>query len=141
MSLSQTAMEKLKEEYAKIMLEKAQLAQQQQQAYTSHQAHVNAHQQAAQHTYISNNTGGYINALNPYAQQAPITIAEEKLDEGAWDVPVSQLVDLWIVRYGSKWVNSDELDEFYHIAARRLRALNKLETHFVNSTDVYRIVE
>jgi hypothetical protein len=81
--------------------------------------------------------------LNPYAQQAPIPIEVpvHKLDEGAWDIPISQLVDLWTVRYGSKWVNEDELDEFYKITAKRLRALHKVESHYVNGNDVYRIVE
>jgi hypothetical protein len=71
----------------------------------------------------------------------PTPVHEEKLNEGAWDVPVSQLVDLWIVRYGSKWVNEDELDGFYEVASRRLRQLNKVESHYVNGMDVYRIVE
>ena len=138
MSLSQTsgltveAMDRLKAEYMRLQLEKAQLAQQQQTAYNAHQAHINAHQQAAQHTYIN----------NPYAQQIPVPIVpQHNLNEGAWDVPISQLVDLWVVKYGTKWVNHNELDEFYEVASRRLKALNKLEQHYVNGTDVYKIVE
>jgi hypothetical protein len=142
MSLSQDTLEKLQKEYAKIMLEKAQLAQQQ-TAY-------NAAQQQAVHTYTTNNTGnltlGGAVAPNTSAwwNQTPVAIdmpPEEKLDEGAWDVAISQLVDLWVVRYGSRWVNESELDEFYKVAAKRLRPLNKIEMHFVNSMDVYRIVE
>lgn len=63
------------------------------------------------------------------------------LNEGAWDIPISQLVDLWVVRYGNKWVDESELDEFYEVAARRLRTLNKIESHYVNGKDVFRIVE
>jgi hypothetical protein len=76
-----------------------------------------------------------------YQSPIPIEVPVHKLDEGAWDVPISQLVDLWTVRYGSKWVNEDELDEFYKITAKRLRALHKVESHYVNGNDVYRIVE
>jgi hypothetical protein len=81
----------------------------------------------------------------PYlAQQAPATFTEApriNLNEGAWDIPVSQLVDLWVVRYGSRWVKHEELDEFYSIAATRLDKIHKLETHYLNGTNVYRIVE
>ena len=149
MSLSQTSglteetMDRLKAEYMRTQLEKAQLAQQQ-TAYNVHQAHINAHQQAISNQGLTLTTSGTSSSwISPYAQQTPIpvTIPEEKLDEGAWDVPISQLVDLWIVRYGSKWVNEAELDEFYSVAAKRLKRLNKVEQHYVNASDVYRIVE
>jgi hypothetical protein len=124
MTLSQDTLDKLHEKYLEMQMQQAMLTQQQQ-------------------VYTTTNTGGFINALNPYAQQSPIPIEVpvHKLDEGAWDVPISQLVDLWTVRYGSKWVNDDELDEFYKITAKRLRALHKVESHYVNGMDVYRIVE
>ena len=85
-------------------------------------------------------------ATNPYAYQqqqtpVPIDIPKYNLEEGAWDVPISQLVDLWTVRFGSKWVDESDLDEFYKVASQRLRALNKVESHFVNGKDVFRIVE
>ena len=149
MSLSQTsgltveAMDRLKAEYMRTQLEKAQLAQQQ-TAYNVHQAHINAHQQAISNQGLTLTTSGTSSSwISPYAQQTPIpvTIPEEKLDEGAWDVSISQLYDLWVVRFGSKWVNESELDEFYRVASRRLRALNKVEMHYVNGVDVYRIVE
>lgn len=67
----------------------------------------------------------------------------ESLNEGAWAVPVSQLIDLWTVKYGSKWVQQSELDEFYWIAAKRLIQLNKIEQHNLASVSlpVLRIVE
>jgi hypothetical protein len=126
--LTEETMEKLREEYAKMQLQQALAAQQAQQTYASQNATL------AQQAHAWGQGRGY---KAPTLEEAPPT----KLDEGAWDVPISQLVDLWIVRYGTKWVNSDELDDFYAVAARRLRGLNKLETHYVNSTDVYRIVE
>jgi hypothetical protein len=125
MSLSQASelivetVDKLKAEYTRLQLEKAQLAQQQQTlAYPT--------------TTLS---------YPHYQSPIPIEVPSYDLNEGAWDVPISQLVDLWTVRYGSKWVREDELDEFYKITAKRLRPLNKLETHYVNGADVHRIVE
>ena len=120
--LTKEAMEKLQAEYMKTHLQLAQ-----QQAYTSTQAHINAHQQTLAYPH--------------YQSPIPIEVPVHKLDEGAWDVPVSQLVDLWTVRHGSKWVSEAELDDFYEVASRRLRQLNKLEQHYVNGKDVFRIVE
>jgi hypothetical protein len=120
--LTKEAMEKLQAEYMKTHLQLAQ-----QQAYTSTQAHINAHQQTLAYPH--------------YQSPIPIDVPQHNLNEGAWDVPVSQLVDLWTVRHGSKWVSEAELDDFYEVASRRLRQLNKLEQHYVNGKDVFRIVE
>ena len=89
-----------------------------------------AQAQQAQLTWASQN-----------AYQNPIEPPKAKLDEGAWDIAITQLVDLWVVRHGSKWVKQDELDEFYNVAVMRLQKLNKIEQHYVNGTNVYRIVE
>lgn len=95
--------------------------------------------------YTSTNTqpgGFYPTAAGHWT--AP-TFTEEvpsiNLDEGAWDVPISQLVDLWTVRFGSRWVKHEELDEFYSVAVTRLDKVHKVETHYLNGTNVYRIVE
>lgn len=115
--------QKVHEAYAKMQAEKAMQAQ---QAYGT-----------------SNVTLGAF-SHTPYLAQQQATFTEQptiNLEEGAWDIPVSQLVDLWTVRYGSKWVDESDLDEFYKVASRRLRALNKVESHFVNGKDVFRIVE
>jgi hypothetical protein len=128
--LTKEAMDKLKAEYMKTQL---QMAQQQ-------QAHINAHQQALG-AYTTTTTSPSWTTLGMQSSPIPIEVPVHKLDEGAWDIPISQLVDLWTVRYGSKWVNEDELDEFYKITAKRLRALHKVESHYVNGNDVFRIVE
>ena len=92
--------------------------------------------QAVQPTYTSNVSLGAFSQLPPIVPDPPIN-----LTEGAWDVPVSQLIDLWTVRYGSRWVDEGEVDEFYAVAVTRLTRLNKVEAHHVNGKDVYRIVE
>lgn len=129
MSLSHDTLEKIREKYAELQMQQA-LAQQQQAAYTTSNTG----------NVTLNSLGAYTTTL-PYQSPIPIEVPQHNLNEGAWDVPISQLVDLWTVRYGSKWVNEDELDEFYQIAAKRLRMLHKLEQHYVNGSDVYRIVE
>lgn len=124
--VDQATLEKLKQEYYKIQAQKAMQAQQ---------------------AYTSNGTGAFFptTAINPYLTQQQATFTQEppriNLDEGAWDVPISQLVDLWTVRFGSKWVSTSELDEFYSVAVTRLTRLNKVETHYVNGNNVHRIVE
>ena len=67
------------------------------------------------------------------------------LSEGAWSVPISQLIDLWVVKFGGKWVDHEDIfsDEFYQIACLRLEKTGKLETHYLQDRHmpVYRIVE
>lgn len=133
--LTQTQMQELHEKYMKAQM----LAQQ------SHQAHTQAHLAAQQQSHTGGLLGGQNSLRQPAqtwgAQNAYQKQEQTKLDEGAWDVAVSQLIDLWIVRHGSKWVKRDELDDFYIVAAQRLQRLNKIEEHYVNGTNVYRIVE
>ena len=113
MTLSQDTLEKLHEKYLETQM-------QQQLATGTERFRINANGTI--------NIGG-------------LEVPTVNLDEGAWDIPVSQLVDLWTVRHGSKWVSEAELDDFYEVASRRLRQLNKLEQHYVNGKDVFRIVE
>ena len=84
---------------------------------------------------------------NAYQQAQAIKDEPPKvnLNEGAWSIPISQLVDLWVVRFGSKWVDHEEVagDEFYQIASLRLEKMGKLETHHLQDRymPVYKIVE
>lgn len=113
-----------------------------------------------------NGYGGYQNMANnaSHAQQDLLqqlasvfdsahmqaqTVKEEppkvNLSEGAWSVPISQLIDLWVVKFGGKWVDHKDIvsDEFYQIACLRLERTGKLETHYLQNRHmpVYRIVE
>lgn len=77
---------------------------------------------------------------------APITSvnsnpSEEDLKDGAWAATISQLGDLWTVRFGSGWVGESELDDFYRIAKVRLEGLHKIEKVQGAKATVYRIVE
>ena len=65
------------------------------------------------------------------------------LEEGAWVAAISELENLWLVKFGSKWVQHPELDEFYKVAVERLIKAKKMETHHLTqiSLPVYRIIE
>ena len=65
------------------------------------------------------------------------------LESGAWAAAISELENLWLVKFGSKWVHAPELDEFYQVACERLIKVKKMESHHITSisTPVYRIIE
>jgi hypothetical protein len=65
------------------------------------------------------------------------------LEAGAWAAAISELENLWLVKFGSKWVHAPELDEFYQVACERLIKVKKMESHHITSisTPVYRIIE
>jgi hypothetical protein len=65
------------------------------------------------------------------------------LEEGAWAAAISELENLWLVKYGSKWVQNVDMDEFYQVVCKRLISAGKLETHHLTqiSLPVYRIIE
>ena len=65
------------------------------------------------------------------------------LESGAWVAAISELENLWLVKFGSKWVHAPELDEFYSVACERLIKVKKMESHHITSisTPVYRIIE
>ena len=65
------------------------------------------------------------------------------LEAGAWAAAISELENLWLVKFGSKWVHAPELDEFYSVACERLIKVKKMESHHITSisTPVYRIIE
>jgi hypothetical protein len=65
------------------------------------------------------------------------------LEEGAWVASITELENLWLVKFGSKWVQHPEIDEFYKVAEARLISAKKMETHHLTqiSLPVYRIIE
>lgn len=80
------------------------------------------------------------------AQAVPNVLAQPfNKDDAAWEASISTLVDVWLAKYGSEWVNEVELidDKFFAIAATRLLKLNRLERINIPTSmhTVYRIVE
>jgi hypothetical protein len=83
------------------------------------------------------------NITQPYGQFKVLT--EKDLKNDAMKAPLSALVDMWTVRWGSEWVGETEFqeDDFWRIALVRLTGANKLEKHNLANQymSVYRIIE
>ena len=90
-------------------------------------------------TLTTANTG----IQQPYGQFKVLT--EKDLKHDAMKAPLSALVDMWTVRWGSEWVSETEFqeDDFWRIALVRLTGANKLEKHNLANQymSVYRIIE
>lgn len=59
--------------------------------------------------------------------------SQDDLDHAVFKTPVEDLVNMWLAKYGSDWVNKQDVlnDEFYEWAAMRLRAVGRLEEHTI----------
>ena len=79
----------------------------------------------------------------PYGKFKALT--EQDLRHEGMKAPLSALVDMWTVRWGSEWVSETEFqeDDFWRIALVRLTGANKLEKHNLANQymSVYRIIE
>jgi hypothetical protein len=86
---------------------------------------------------------GNLEFRQPYGQFKVLT--EQDLKHDAMKAPLSALVDMWTVRWGSEWVSETEFqeDDFWRIALVRLTGANKLEKHNLANQymSVYRIIE
>jgi len=67
----------------------------------------------------------------------------EIVNSKAWDMPIENLADLWIVRFGNEWVRNEEIDQFYYVVCSRLLDTGLLERHSLPNAfePVYRLVE
>jgi hypothetical protein len=83
------------------------------------------------------------NITQPYGQFKALT--EQDLKHDGMKAPLSALVDMWTVRWGSEWVGEVNFqeDDFWRIALVRLTGANKLEKHNLANQymSVYRIIE
>ena len=66
-------------------------------------------------------------------------ITTAMLESEAFTVPVNRLIDVWITRFGNKWVNLEEIeeDEFFSNAFKRLKQLGEVEVHFLTDRARY----
>lgn len=91
------------------------------------------------------NAGGFTlgSVQQPYGTFKVLT--EEDLQHEAMKAPLSALVDMWVVRWSSKWVGESEFkeDTFWRIALIRLTGANRLEKHNLANQfeSVYRVIE
>jgi hypothetical protein len=109
------------------------------------QGQLNAAQFDAQKALGAMNTQGmgnvFYGGVGGAGQFNPLPTPD--LEAGAWAAAISELENLWLVKFGSKWVQHPELDEFYTVAVKRLINAKKMETHHLTqiSLSVYRIIE
>ena len=61
------------------------------------------------------------------------------LESDAFTIPVGRLIDVWVARFGNKWVNMEEIeeDEFFSSAFKRLKQLGEVEVHFLTDRARY----
>ena len=66
-------------------------------------------------------------------------ITTAMLESEAFNIPVNRLIDVWITRFGNKWVNLEEIeeDEFFSNAFKRLKQLGEVEVHFLTDRARY----
>ena len=75
-----------------------------------------------------------------------IKVTNKDLDHEAFNVSISTLIDMWIIRWQDTWITEDQLldaDDFWRLTLVRLLGANKLEKHnLINQYhSVYRILE
>lgn len=66
-------------------------------------------------------------------------ITTAMLESEAFNIPVNRLLDLWVARFGNKWVDLNEIenDEFFINAFKRLKQLGEVEVHFLTDRAQY----
>lgn len=67
------------------------------------------------------------------------TLRSEQLEHEAFDVPIAELIDLWLVRFGNDWVDIVMLqdDQFWGLAYSRLKTLGEVEVHYLTDRARY----
>lgn len=76
------------------------------------------------------NTTGYIQPP-PFQRDFRQIQSQSDLDHAVFKTPIEDLVNMWIARYGTDWVDKEQVlgDEFFEWAALRLRSTGRLEEH------------
>lgn len=66
-------------------------------------------------------------------------ITSAMLESEAFNVPVERLINLWVTRFGNKWIDLEtiESDEFFSNAFKRLKQLGEVEVHFLTDRARY----
>lgn len=87
-------------------------------------------------TPLSN--GGTINRFRmKHDLDSEVTTA--MLESEAFKVPVNRLIDVWVARFGNKWIDLVEIedDAFFSNAFKRLKQLGEVEVHFLTDRARY----
>lgn len=67
------------------------------------------------------------------------SVLSMELESEAFNVPVERLINLWVTRFGNKWIDLETLegDEFFSNAFKRLKQLGEVEVHFLTDRARY----
>lgn len=67
------------------------------------------------------------------------SVLSMELESEAFNVPVERLINLWVTRFGNKWIDLEtiESDEFFSNAFKRLKQLGEVEVHFLTDRARY----
>jgi hypothetical protein len=94
-------------------------------------------------TITSETWNGVVNAPRQRVQpQLAFADARTLEKSSVMNVPLSNLRDLWLARYGSGWVSPTNEDDFFSMLLTRLQAVGQVEVVFLERecTTVYRLV-
>ena len=72
-------------------------------------------------------------------KQIDSEVTTAMLESEAFKVPVNRLIDVWVARFGNKWIDLVEIedDEFFSNAFKRLKQLGEVEVHFLTDRARY----
>ena len=75
----------------------------------------------------------------PFGSMPESSLRSEQLEHEAFEIPVDELLDLWLVRFGNDWTDLEKIDEdpFWTMAYRRLKTLGELEIHYLTDRARY----
>lgn len=93
---------------------------------------------------LSNGSGGLTINNGPFGRtpsnvDAIASLRTEHLKNDVFELSVERMVDLWLARFGHDWVDINELvdDSFWSFVYVRLKALSKVEVHYLTDRAHY----
>lgn len=72
-------------------------------------------------------------------KQIDSEVTTAMLESEAFKVPVDNLVNIWVLRFGHDWVELERIEEdsFFSLAFKRLKQLGEVEVHFLTDRARY----
>ena len=98
---------------------------------------------SSQHLTIGASLGNQITVSNDGTLRAKRVVESEitsaMLESEAFNIPVGRLIDVWVTRFGNRWIDLETLegDEFFSSAFMRLKQLGEVEVHFLTDRARY----
>lgn len=98
---------------------------------------------SSQHLPIGASNGSLTTVSNDRTLRAKHIVESEitsaMLESEAFIVPVNRLIDVWVARFGNRWIDLETLegDEFFSNAFKRLKQLGEVEVHFLTDRARY----